>query len=89
MSLTQAVLIAARHAASQLLDQMGLENYLFEVEPRPGSWAVHIEHPRNGAWHEQTLVASERELLETLDDPDRRVSLANRWSCELGLRDAA
>jgi hypothetical protein len=80
---------AAHDAARLILDRAGLRTYLFEVEPRVGAWAIHVEHPRDGAWHEQTLWADRAELMGALDDRPRREALAARWRRELFERDAA
>ena len=89
MALTKTELALARDAARTLLDRVGLSTYLFEVEPRAGAWAVHVEHPREGAWHEVTLVTGRDELLRCIDDRVQRDALARRWRDELGVRDAA
>lgn len=44
-------LIDAREAAQSLLDRLGLDAYLFEVEPRDGAVGLRVEcAAEGGAW---------------------------------------
>lgn len=52
MTLSIAELARAREATTELLDELGLDAYLFEVEPRDGQWQLKVDCAiaAEGAW---------------------------------------
>lgn len=76
-------LIGAREAASSLLDEIGIANYRFDVEPRGQAFEVLVEHARDGEWHTASIHEDGRALLSALRDPAVRAELRERWRARL------
>ena len=80
MAVSTAELIEAREATAELLDALGLDAYLFEVEPGQAAlWTVKVECPVDGGWETVTLSASREALLGRDADPNLRRELAQQW----------
>jgi hypothetical protein len=62
MLLSAAELAEAKDAAGMLLDTLGLEAYLYQVEPRDGSWEMRVDCATADGWQSLT-VRLEKELL--------------------------
>lgn len=72
-------LLGARHAAEIVLDEIGLSNYRFDVEPRESAFEVYVEHLRGDVWHDVKLEERSDVLLSTRHDPRVRAEVAARW----------
>lgn len=72
-------LAQARETVGGLLEALGLEAYLFEVEPREGNWELRIECACEDGWEATTIPISGRELADCRDDPASRERLLNEW----------
>lgn len=79
MQLSTAELAQARDTVQGLLDQLGLNAYLFEVEPRAGHWEVRVECAPNGGWHSSVLNVEEDWLAACRVDPGARSALLAEW----------
>lgn len=67
-----------------LLDQIGLDAYLFEVEPSSEEeWAVKIECAMESGWERQILSASKAALATCHEDPSVRQDLLDHWKDQL------
>lgn len=75
----------AKQAVDELLEQLGLEAYLFSVEPAGKQWQVKVERPADGRWQTAVLTASDAALLSSRSDPAARHALLERWRERLGL----
>jgi hypothetical protein len=70
MTLSITELAMAREATIELLDEIGLDAYLFEVEPRNTHWELKIDcaMATNGSWESIKLLIPKEELLMSHDD---------------------
>ena len=62
MDLTTKNLAEAKETVGNLLEQLGLTNYLFEVEPRADGWEVRVECPFNSAWQSSVFTLEDTAL---------------------------
>jgi hypothetical protein len=76
-------LTRAKEAVAALLQHLGLEAYLFEVELRGGEWEVRLECAVDGGWQSVSLTAPHDALLESLQEPGVQERLARTWSNRL------
>lgn len=83
MALPTAGLARAREAASALLDALGLEAYLFAIEPREDAWELKVECAIDEGWQTTTLPVDIDLLLASRTDPDAWVRLAQSWGTRL------
>lgn len=89
MSLSITELARAREATAALLEELGLEAYLFEVESGEGQWSVRIDCALDGdVWQSITLPAPKEMLLTTSGDAAAHARILEDWrrrlaSCKL------
>ena len=89
MSLSISELARAREATAALLDELGLDAYLFEVESGGDQWSVRIDCALDGEeWQSVTLPAPKETLLVTARDAAARERILEDWrrrlaSCKL------
>lgn len=86
MNISTRELIEAKEATSGLLEQLGLEAYLFDVEPREGPWEVHVDCPLHGAWLSVTLPVDVAQLLSTRSNAAVRAQMLEDWRERLTAR---
>jgi hypothetical protein len=55
MDLTAKNLIEAKETVRNLLEQLGLTAYLFEVEPHADQWQVRVECALDSGWQSSVL----------------------------------
>jgi hypothetical protein len=77
-------LIRARDAAQRLLDHLGLESYLFEVEPAPEAWYLRVECAVEGGWRTARLDLDKQALLASAADVEIYRRLLEQWRQRLG-----
>ena len=78
-------IIGAREAAAAALDEAGLDNYLFSVEPREECWQLKVEHPVREGWESVTVPIDGDLLLASRTDRDARRRLAERFRQRLSV----
>ena len=83
LTLSPDALLGARAATEQILDELGLRNYRFDVEPASSAFDVFVEHEREGAWHAVRLHEDARVLLDAARRDDARSEVAERWRARL------
>lgn len=77
MSVSTKELAAARAAADKLLESLGLEAYLYEVEPGTnGGWTLLLECATGDGWQRLSCAVDKEELLRSFDDETARKRLA-------------
>ena len=67
MTLSVTELVQAKETVSQLLEHLGLEAYLFEVEPRQGQWEVRVECATETGWKIVIIEVEKKRLLTSLE----------------------
>ncbi|MDX1251097.1 MAG: hypothetical protein IDH49_02345 [Gammaproteobacteria bacterium] len=72
-------LAAAKGAAAALLDELGLEAYLFEVEPREGQWELRVECAVEAGWESVMLPVDKPKLLASREDAAVHAELLAAW----------
>ncbi|MBI3772777.1 MAG: hypothetical protein HY272_08780 [Gammaproteobacteria bacterium] len=82
MTLSITELALAREATTELLNELGLDAYLFEVEPRDAQWELKVEcaMATDGAWESIRLFVPKEVLLMSQDD----ASIHQRILADLG-----
>ncbi len=76
MILSHVELARAREVVSAMLEQLGLETYLFEVEPREGLWELRVEcATAAGEWQSIAIPLDHAELTASLSDDAARNSV--------------
>lgn len=62
MNLTTSNLAEAKETVGNLLDQLGLTSYLFEIEPRADSWEVRVECALDSSWQSSVFTVEDAAL---------------------------
>jgi len=62
MQLTEKHLTEAKETVRDLLEQLGLAEYLFEVEPHADQWHVRVECALNSGWQSSVLSIDDSTL---------------------------
>ena len=77
MNVSTSELTRARNAAERLLESLGLEAYLYEVEPGENeSWTLILECATGDGWQRLSWAVDKSELLRSLDEDPVREELA-------------
>jgi len=84
MAVSGKELDQARAVTESLLEELGIEAYLFEVEPEEGKWGVRLECAVAEGWQTHHLHVSAERLLALAQDPEDRRALLAEWEAELG-----
>jgi len=79
MKLSTNELAEMRRTVETLLDELNLEAYLFEIEPKEGQWEIKIECAINEGWETCLLTAETDYLLHGIDDAIARRVLLDNW----------
>lgn len=81
MTLSIAELARAREAVAGLLEELRLDPYLFEVEPRDEHWELKVDCAleTEGAGESITPPLSKEPLLRCTDDASVRQQLFAQW----------
>ena len=68
MDLAARNLDEARQTVGELLEQLGLTAYLFEVEPRADRWEVRVECALDSAWQSSVFTLEDKALRASRTD---------------------
>jgi hypothetical protein len=81
MTLSIVELARAREAITGLLDELGLDAYLFEVEPGDEQWELTVDCAveTDGAWESLTLPVAKEMLLASRDDASIHQRILTEW----------
>ncbi len=82
MNIAIAELAKAREVAIELLDELDLTGYLFEIETSSNSqWGLRLEFQvdDNGTWEAITLPVLKETLLSNQTEKVARQRLLNQW----------
>lgn len=88
MELSIRNFVEARETVGQLLTELGLRNYRFDVEPAEEGWVVRLEYASETAWKQGTLRIDALSMERAARDDGRREVL-ERWGQQLRLRAGA
>lgn len=83
MTISVAELVKTRELVAGLLDELGLEAYLFDVEPGTAQWALQIECATDTGWQRLTLPLDRDTLLQCERDEGLRQHLLSHWAGRL------
>lgn len=86
MILSAAELVAAKEATGALLDELGLSNYLFEVEPQGNVWRIKVDCATKGGWQSLALTVGKQTLLQSQTDSAARSHLMGVFRQRLSAR---
>jgi hypothetical protein len=76
-------LIEAKEAANDLLEQLGLDAYLFEIEPRDERWELRIDCAIEQGWQSARLPVDKSLLLASHKESGARERLLSEWRTRL------
>jgi hypothetical protein len=79
MPLSTMELAEARQAVAELLEQAGLDAFLFEVEPREDHWELRLECAVPDGWQSLVLSVDRDSLLASRNDDEARRRLIESW----------
>ena len=79
MSVSIDELTQARDVVNTILDELQLDAYIFEVEPRNAQWEIIIECAVAEGWERFRLSATHEHLLSGVDDAVIHQSLLDDW----------
>ena len=83
MTTSTAQLAMIREYVSGLLDELGLDAYLFEIEPRDGVWELKVECAIAQGWYNVTIMLEAHELQASGDNEQIKQSLLNELNKKL------
>ena len=85
MTLSTSDLVKARETANSILEELRLDAFLFEVEPKNETWELNIECAceSDGAWETFTLQVPRQMLLDGFDDNKVKQRLFEYWKKKL------
>ncbi len=63
MPIASAELIRARETTTRVLEELGLESYVFQIEPGEGGWELKMECSMVGGWGTLSLPIDKESLL--------------------------
>lgn len=79
MKLSTQQLAQMREVVSELLDELQIDAYLFEIEPREELWEIKLECAIDEGWETFSLKAEKNYLLHGFDDAVARDVLLDNW----------
>jgi hypothetical protein len=85
LSLSTSDLVKARETANTILEELQLDAYIFEVEPRNDNWELKIECACeiDGSWKSFTLQVPKQMLMDGFDDDTVKQRLLEYWKKKL------
>jgi len=80
MKISTDELAEMRRNVTALLDELQLDAYLFEIEPKEAQWEIRVECAVDEGWETFLLTAEKDYLLHGLDDAVAKEVLIDNWS---------
>ena len=74
----------AREIVCGLFEQLQLEAYLFEVEPKEPHWEIRVECAVNDVWQSTTFEVDAEQLWASKEPGQTREALLLDWQQHLG-----
>lgn len=87
MTISTVDFVKAREAASAILEELQLDAYLFEVEPKDDVWEIIVECASevDGGWATVTLQISNKMMLDGLDNDVAKGRFYQYWKKQLAM----
>lgn len=79
MELSAEELAQMRMNVTALLDELQLDAYLFDIEPRTGQWEIRVECATDNGWGTFRLTAESDYLLHGRNDAVAHAVLLDNW----------
>ena len=81
MSITILDLAKARESANTILEELQLDAFIYEVEPRDDVWELTVQCACDvdGGWETIMLQVPKRMLLDSFDDDKAKQHLFEYW----------
>jgi hypothetical protein len=80
MTLSMTELAEIREVVGKLLDQLELDAYIFEVEPKEDQWEINVECAvGDDTWETVRLTAKKDILFHGVDDAVMHQTLLDNW----------
>jgi hypothetical protein len=81
MALSIVELAKVRETIAELLDELRLDAYLFEIEPRDEQWELKVDCAveADGVWESVMFLVPKEMLLLSPDDASLRQRLLAEW----------
>lgn len=79
MALSSVELARARQLAGDLLDDLQLRNYVFEIEPAEEQWQLRLGCSLGDHWLDIRMPVERERLLRSDRDPETRRALLEEW----------
>lgn len=76
----------AREAAGRLLEQLGLANFLYKIDPNDDGWRLQVDFDIEGCWKSVTVELDAKRLLASTTDPRLSRQLRAELRRALGVR---
>ncbi len=80
MAWSSVELAEVRDMVGALLEALGLDAYLFEIEPRDGDWKLRVDCAVDEGWQSFRLTLDPRRVVAAREDG----AVRNRLLAELG-----
>ena len=85
MALSMIELAQAREITGSLLSELGLETYLFEIEPGEDYWEIKLDCAMeiDGGWESTSLPITKEILLASHEDAELHEQILEAWRKKL------
>jgi SHS2 domain-containing protein len=83
MTATAPDIRSAREAAERMLEELGLDAFVYTVEAKEGGWDLRVDCATEEGWQTVELPVEPVELIASLGDARLREALRARWGAHL------
>lgn len=73
----------SRAAVEQILDELGLSDYVFTIEAKEPEWRLHVECQTQDGWQMVELGVEPAQLRASLNDRAARERLREAWRARI------
>jgi hypothetical protein len=85
VQLSTVDLAFAREASADLLASLGLETFVFDLEPGEERWHLKVDCAVDDGWQSVTVPVQKAMLLAARQDPEVRAQLLATWAAAIGV----
>jgi hypothetical protein len=79
MPLSAIELARAKEAVAGVLEDLGLDAYLFDLRLQDGPWELHVDCAADGGWQSLSIPVEVDQLLASRRDSTVRARLLRDW----------